>query len=243
MRDARSPTNREQGARGNAHPPGCQIPVARCRIPLPPELDLEPEPEPVTVAEDEDCPPPDRRWPLVARPPTRPGLEALGPRVLGSGRWSVPQSALSPMSCPREPPLTMFRTPRTTLHPRTTAENRHQWHARAKPLTMSPRRATPARPLVILLFAIPIVIVIVTAPVPPPGPGVGARLTQPPPFATNLLPRGAVAQLGERLNGIQEVVGSIPIGSTRLRSKLRFELRPGKPIPLRTKFRTKPVPA
>ena len=30
-------------------------------------------------------------------------------------------------------------------------------------------------------------------------------------------------------NGIQEVVGSIPIGSTRLRSKLRFELRPGKP--------------
>ena len=30
-------------------------------------------------------------------------------------------------------------------------------------------------------------------------------------------------------NGIQEVVGSIPIGSTRLRSKPRFELRPGKP--------------
>ena len=29
--------------------------------------------------------------------------------------------------------------------------------------------------------------------------------------------RGAVAQLGERLNGIQEVVGSIPIGSTTLR--------------------------
>ena len=26
--------------------------------------------------------------------------------------------------------------------------------------------------------------------------------------------RGAVAQLGERLNGIQEVVGSTPIGST-----------------------------
>jgi hypothetical protein len=26
--------------------------------------------------------------------------------------------------------------------------------------------------------------------------------------------RGAVAQLGERLNGIQEVVGSIPISST-----------------------------
>ena len=35
----------------------------------------------------------------------------------------------------------------------------------------------------------------------------------PPPrrFATD---HGAVAQLGERLNGIQEVVGSIPIGST-----------------------------
>lgn len=32
------------------------------------------------------------------------------------------------------------------------------------------------------------------------------------PFA--LAFRGAVAQLGERLNGIQEVVGSIPIGST-----------------------------
>jgi hypothetical protein len=29
------------------------------------------------------------------------------------------------------------------------------------------------------------------------------------------LHRGAVAQLGERLNGIQEVVGSIPIGSTK----------------------------
>ena len=27
---------------------------------------------------------------------------------------------------------------------------------------------------------------------------------------------GAVAQLGERLNGIQEVVGSIPISSTNL---------------------------
>ena len=26
---------------------------------------------------------------------------------------------------------------------------------------------------------------------------------------------GAVAQMGERLNGIQEVVGSIPIGSTK----------------------------
>jgi hypothetical protein len=30
--------------------------------------------------------------------------------------------------------------------------------------------------------------------------------------------RGAVAQLGERLNGIQEVVGSIPISSTNSRT-------------------------
>jgi hypothetical protein len=37
--------------------------------------------------------------------------------------------------------------------------------------------------------------------------------------------RGAVAQLGERLNGIQEVVGSIPIGSTTLRSGISPELR------------------
>ena len=33
---------------------------------------------------------------------------------------------------------------------------------------------------------------------------------------------GAVAQLGERLNGIQEVVGSIPIGSTRRINNLRL---------------------
>ena len=33
--------------------------------------------------------------------------------------------------------------------------------------------------------------------------------------------RGAVAQLGERLNGIQEVVGSIPIGSTNILNGLR----------------------
>jgi hypothetical protein len=31
---------------------------------------------------------------------------------------------------------------------------------------------------------------------------------------------GAVAQLGERLNGIQEVVGSIPISSTNIPSLL-----------------------
>ena len=41
-------------------------------------------------------------------------------------------------------------------------------------------------------------------------------------FPTNRAPDGdgAVAQLGERLNGIQEVVGSIPIGST-IRSTFR----------------------
>ena len=32
---------------------------------------------------------------------------------------------------------------------------------------------------------------------------------------------GAVAQLGERLNGIQEVVGSIPISSTKIEDKGR----------------------
>ena len=32
--------------------------------------------------------------------------------------------------------------------------------------------------------------------------------------------RGAIAQLGERLNGIQEVVGSIPIGSTSFSQKI-----------------------
>ena len=35
--------------------------------------------------------------------------------------------------------------------------------------------------------------------------------------------RGAVAQLGERLNGIQEVVGSIPIGSTKFLRRKNLE--------------------
>jgi len=50
-------------------------------------------------------------------------------------------------------------------------------------------------------------------------------------------PRGAVAQLGERLNGIQEVVGSIPISSTNRINPLRdasgrpvFVSRPLRPI-------------
>jgi hypothetical protein len=37
--------------------------------------------------------------------------------------------------------------------------------------------------------------------------------------SVSLALRGAVAQLGERLNGIQEVVGSIPIGSTKIPDK------------------------
>ena len=37
-----------------------------------------------------------------------------------------------------------------------------------------------------------------------------------------LYARGAVAQLGERLNGIQEVVGSIPISSTIIYQALAF---------------------
>ena len=47
----------------------------------------------------------------------------------------------------------------------------------------------------------------------------GLPLTLPGPVARlSLLASGAVAQPGERLNGIQEVVGSIPIGSTILES-------------------------
>ncbi len=38
--------------------------------------------------------------------------------------------------------------------------------------------------------------------------GLRGGVYKPPPIG------GAIAQLGERLNGIQEVVGSIPIGST-----------------------------
>jgi hypothetical protein len=38
--------------------------------------------------------------------------------------------------------------------------------------------------------------------------------------------RGAVAQLGERLNGIQEVSGSIPLSSTRNFKGLRQQSQP-----------------
>ena len=43
-------------------------------------------------------------------------------------------------------------------------------------------------------------------------------LTRPSTICYNEPPCGAVAQLGERLNGIQEVVGSIPIGSTNAKN-------------------------
>ena len=49
---------------------------------------------------------------------------------------------------------------------------------------------------------------------------------------TPLSLRGPVAQLGARLNGIQEVTGSIPVRSTILRSREltpKRELRLGKP--------------
>jgi hypothetical protein len=36
--------------------------------------------------------------------------------------------------------------------------------------------------------------------------------------------RGAVAQLGERLNGIQEVEGSIPFGSTKIKYLRAIEI-------------------
>ena len=42
---------------------------------------------------------------------------------------------------------------------------------------------------------------------------------------------GAIAQLGERLHGMQEVGGSIPPGSTSLRSLRELRLgRPGKSL-------------
>ena len=41
------------------------------------------------------------------------------------------------------------------------------------------------------------------------------RLTKAPPSAIIIKRRGGIAQLGERLNGIQEVSGSIPLISTK----------------------------
>ena len=49
---------------------------------------------------------------------------------------------------------------------------------------------------------------------------------------SRILTDGPVAQLGARLNGIQEVTGSIPVRSTILRSReltRKRELRLGKP--------------
>ena len=60
--------------------------------------------------------------------------------------------------------------------------------------------------------------------------GVGERhhiaLTPFRPLRRLCGPRGAVAQLGERLNGIQEVVGSIPIGSTIFVTSFLRRLKP-----------------
>jgi hypothetical protein len=36
-----------------------------------------------------------------------------------------------------------------------------------------------------------------------------------------IMSKGPLAQLGERLHGMQEVVGSIPIGSTKFRSQVK----------------------
>jgi hypothetical protein len=52
---------------------------------------------------------------------------------------------------------------------------------------------------------------------------IAVLITQDPVLNSSL--RGAVAQLGERLNGIQEVVGSTPIGSTKLHSVKNPPLR------------------
>jgi hypothetical protein len=47
----------------------------------------------------------------------------------------------------------------------------------------------------------------------PPGRPEGDGIAVLAPLAAYQVLRGAVAQLGERLNGIQEVRGSIPLGS------------------------------
>ncbi len=46
-------------------------------------------------------------------------------------------------------------------------------------------------------------------------PGLGSRGRVQARYSYEWVKRGAVAQLGERMNGIHEVVGSTPIGSTR----------------------------
>ena len=50
---------------------------------------------------------------------------------------------------------------------------------------------------------------------------------------------GAIAQLGERFNGIEEVVGSIPSGSTNPASVSRSVTpTPGRPVPVGAKTPT-----
>ena len=48
---------------------------------------------------------------------------------------------------------------------------------------------------------------------------------------------GAIAQLGERLHGMQEVSGSIPLGSTNFPTKLNRSVRPGPQGPTVSFFR------
>ena len=43
---------------------------------------------------------------------------------------------------------------------------------------------------------------------------------------------GAIAQLGERLHGMQEVSGSIPLGSTKFQVFWQFWWETPKPLPL-----------
>src|ERR1700681_940227 len=54
---------------------------------------------------------------------------------------------------------------------------------------------------------------------------------------------GAIAQLGERLNGIQEVGGSTPPGSTKSFSAERFQQSPIEPISPRTGLSCRRRPA
>jgi hypothetical protein len=50
----------------------------------------------------------------------------------------------------------------------------------------------------------------------------GAALTRPRESCYRVvLPSGAVAQLGARVNGIHEVTGSIPVSSTKSSNNLR----------------------
>ena len=51
-------------------------------------------------------------------------------------------------------------------------------------------------------------------------PGVRPKRTMRDHLHENAIWNGAIAQLGERFNGIEEVVGSIPSGSTKIINKI-----------------------